>query len=451
MFQGYNPRVGQSVSQHGSLAGQLLKLGIRAASALMLAGTGMAAADEHPTVIHAGKLIDVVAGEILETQTIVIADGKIQAVEAGYREAADAIDLTNATVMPGWLDMHVHIASENNPKRRTERFTMNPADHAYRSAVYAERTLMAGFTTVRDLGTMNGLAQSLRNAINQGWVVGPRVFTAGKSLATTGGHADPSNGVNAKLAEDPGPAEGVVNSVSDAYKGVRARYKEGADLIKITATGGVLSQAKSGQNPQFTTEEIQAIVAAAQDYGFKVAAHAHGAEGMKRAVLAGVDSIEHGTLMTDEVMRLMKRQGTWYVPTIAAGKFVADKAEEPGYFSELVRPKAAEIGPKIQDTFGRAYRMGVKIAFGTDTGVPPHGDNWKEFLYMIEAGMPPMEAIQSATVSAAELLGESANLGAITPGKLADIIAVPGDPTTDASLFGKVHFVMKQGVVYKQP
>ena len=451
MFQACSPsNTRQNMSPR--LRGRnLLKRTARSAWPLVLAVSCVATAGEHPTLIHAGKLIDVVAGKVLETQSIVIADGRIQAVEAGYREAADAIDLTNATVMPGWLDMHVHIASENNPNRRTERFTMNPADHAYRSVVYAERTLMAGFTTVRDLGTMHGLAQSLRNAINQGWVAGPRVFTAGKSLATTGGHADPSNGVNAKLSEDPGPAEGVVNSVSDAYKGVRARYKEGADLIKITATGGVLSQAKSGQNPQFTLEEIQAIVAAAEDYGFKVAAHAHGAEGMKRAVLAGVHSIEHGTLMSDEVMRLMKREGTWYVPTIVAGKFVAEKAEQPGYFSELVRPKAAAIGPKLHDTFGRAYRTGVKIAFGTDSGVSPHGDNWKEFLYMIEAGMPPMEAIQSATASAAELLGESDNLGAITPGKFADIIAVPGDLMADPDLFGKVHFVMKQGVVYKQP
>jgi imidazolonepropionase-like amidohydrolase len=401
------------------------------------------------TIIHAGTLIDTNTGEMLAERSIIISEGVIQAVEAGYRDGDNVVDLTDATVMPGWLDMHVHIGSEINPNRQVERLTLEPVDHAYRSVVFAERTLMAGFTTVRDLGTASSLAQSLRRAINEEWIVGPRIFTAGKSLATTGGHADPTNGLKSEYRGDPGPLEGVVNGVRDAYEGVRNRYKEGSDLIKITATGGVLSQASSGQNPQFTLEEIEAIVAAARDYGFKVAAHAHGAAGMKRAVLGGVDSIEHGTFMTEEIMRLMKRHGTWYVPTIIAGRFVAEKAKVPGYFSEFVRPKAAAIGPQIQDTFARAYAAGVKIAFGTDTGVSPHGDNWKEFGYMVEAGMPPMEAIQSATVSAAELLGQSERLGSIEPGKLADIIAVPGDPTRDLDLFGKVHFVMKGGVVFK--
>ncbi|MDH3643828.1 MAG: amidohydrolase family protein [Gammaproteobacteria bacterium] len=420
-----------------------------AAAFLTLVVSVPVAAEPETIIIHAGALVDVTSGNILDNRSIVISGEVIQAVEEGFLDGPRVVDLKGATVMPGWLDMHVHIVSEQSPDRLVERFKLEAADRAYRSVVYAERTLMAGFTTVRDLGTRDGVALSLRRAIGDGWVKGPRIYTAGKSLATTGGHADPSNGVKEEYRGDPGPLDGVVNGVDDAYKGVRARYKEGADLIKITATGGVLSEAKSGQNPQFTVAEIEAIVAAARDYGFKVAAHAHGAEGMKRAVLGGVDSIEHGTFMSDEVMRLMKRNGTWYVPTIIAGEFVAEKARAPGYFSEVVRPKAAAIGPKIQDTFGRAYRAGVKIAFGTDTGVSPHGDNWKEFGYMIEAGMPPMEAIQSATVSAAELLGEAKRLGSIEPGKLADIIAVPGDPTEDVNLFGKVHFVMKGGVVYK--
>jgi imidazolonepropionase-like amidohydrolase len=371
---------------------------------------------------------------------------------AGYRDpgAANLVDLKSATVMPGWLDMHVHIASQQSPRRQVETFTLDPADHAYRSVVFAQRTLMAGFTTVRDLGTSHGLAQSLRDAIAQGWIVGPRIVTAGKGIATTGGHGDPSNGRNQALSADPGPIDGVVNSTADAYKAVRARYKEGSDLIKITATGGVLSQARSGQNPQFTVAEIEAIVAAARDYGFKVAAHAHGEEGMRRAVVGGVDSIEHGTYMSDAVMKLMRQHGTYYVPTIIAGRFVAEQAEQPGYFSELVRPKAAAIGPLIQDTFARAYAAGVPIAFGTDTGVSPHGDNWKEFTYMIEAGMPAMEAIISATVSAADLLDRSEDLGSLEPGKLADIVAVPGDPLTDPAQFGRVHFVMKAGRIYKQ-
>ena len=420
---------------------------ILALAALAAAGVSAHAA----TVIHAGRLIDVDASEVLTERSIVIENDEIVAVEAGYVDGDTVIDLRDATVMPGWIDMHVHIASQTSPDRQLESFTLDPQDSAYRSVPYAEVTLMAGFTTVRDLGTSHGLAQSLRDAIAQGHVIGPRIFTAGKSIATTGGHADPSNGRSRALAEDPGPMDGVVNSTDGAWKAVRARYKEGSDLIKITATGGVLSQAKSGQNPQFRVEEIEAIVAAARDYGFRVAAHAHGTEGMKRAVLGGVDSIEHGTFMTDEVIRLMKREGTWYVPTILAGRFVGEKAEEPGYFSEMVRPKAAAIGPKIQDTFARAYQAGVKIAFGTDTGVSPHGDNWREFGYMIESGMPAMEAIVSATRSAAELLDQSERLGSIAPGKLADVIAVPGDPLTDTSQFGKVHFVMKNGKVYKQP
>ncbi len=418
-------------------------------SAVLFVGTLEAA-----TYIHAGRLVDVNAAEVLEAQTIIVEEDRIAGIEPRYVAPGagdELIDLSDATVMPGWIDMHVHIASEQSPRRQVEAFTKDPADFAFRSVAYAERTLMVGFTTVRDLGTGHSLAQSLRDAIAEGWVVGPRIFTAGKSIATTGGHADSSNGRNRALAKDPGPIDGVINSVTDAYKGVRARYKEKSDLIKITATGGVLSQARSGQNPQFTVAEIEAIVTAARDYGFKVAAHAHGTEGMKRAVLGGVDSIEHGTYMSDEVMRLMKRRGTYYVPTIVAGRFVAEKAQVPGYFSELVRPKAAAIGPLIQATFARAYKAGVPIAFGTDTGVSPHGDNWKEFLYMVEAGMPAMEAIVSATVSAADLLGQTAELGSIEPGKLADIIATDGNPLTDTQAFGRVHFVMKGGAVFKRP
>ena len=412
--------------------------------ALLLSGSVWA-----QTVIHAGKLLDAAAGEVIESATIVVDGDRVTSVQVGYVGEPD-IDLTDAFVMPGWIDMHVHISSQQSPDRFLENFTLEPADAALRAVPYAERTLMAGFTTVRDLGTDHALAQSIRRAVAEGHIVGPRIFTAGKSLATTGGHADPTNGVNSELRGDPGPADGVVNGVDDAYKAVRARYKEGVDLIKITATGGVLSQASSGQNPQFTEAEIAAIVAAAGDYGYRVAAHAHGAEGMRRAVAAGVSSIEHGTYMSDEVMELMQEKGTWFVPTIMAGKFVAEKAEVEGYFSEVVRPKALAIGPVIADTFARAYRTGVPIAFGTDTGVSPHGDNWREFTYMVEGGMPAAEAIVSATRSAAMLLNQWDNLGSVEPGKYADIIAVPGDPRENVEEFGRVHFVMKGGEVYKQ-
>lgn len=410
------------------------------------------------TVIHAGWLFDANSARMLERHTVVVDKGRVVDTRRGFVAPAAGdrlIDLSNSTVMPGWIDMHVHIASELSPSAYTDRFKQEPADAALKGSLYARRTLQAGFTTVRDLGTANHVAQSLRNAINQGVIEGPRIFTAGKSLATTGGHADPTNGVNSELRGDPGPAEGVVNSVEDAYKAVRARYKEGADLIKLTATGGVLSQAKNGQNPQFTFGEIEAIVAAAKDYGFKVAAHAHGSEGMKRAVLAGVDSIEHGTMMTEDVMKLMKKRGTWYVPTIIAGRFVADKAKEPGYFSELVRPKAVAIGPQLQETFAKAYKAGVKIAFGTDTGVSAHGQNWREFGYMIESGMPVLKALQSATKNAALLLDEWETLGSLDAGKYADVVAVPGN-LADAAIanherFGAVHFVMRSGVVHKSP
>jgi imidazolonepropionase-like amidohydrolase len=248
---------------------------------------------------------------------------------------------------------------------------------------------------------------------------------------------------------DPGPREGVINSPADAYQAVRQRYKDGSDVIKITATGGVLSQAKDGANAQFTIEEVKAIVAAAKDYGYKVAAHAHGAEGIKRAVIGGVNSIEHGTFMDDEAIQLMKQMGTWYVPTITAGKSVADSAKIPGYYTDIVTPKALATGPQIQSTFAKAYKAGVKIAFGTDAGVFAHGKNWMEFVYMTEAGMPAIEAIQSATIKAAELLG-SDQLGVIESGKLADIIAVEGDPTKDINAMGRVQFVMKDGKIFRR-
>lgn len=402
------------------------------------------------TIIHCGQLIDVKAGQVLKEMTIEIEGARIVNIVKGYAQSSGAkvIDLKTKTVMPGWIDSHVHLESETNPNRYLESFTLNPADYAFQSVVNAEKTLMAGFTAVRDLGG-SGVNISLRNAINKKLIKGPRILTAGKSIATTGGHADPTNSYRKDLMGDPGPAAGVINSEADARHAVRQRYKDGADLIKITASGGVLSVAKSGENPQFTEEEIRAVVNIAKDYGFKVAAHCHGAEAMKRAVRAGVTSIEHGTLMDEEVMKLMKEHGTYYVPTITAGKAVADSAKKPGYYPDLVTPKALAIGPKIQSTFAKAYKEGVKIAFGTDAGVYAHGKNWLEFVFMHEAGMPVMEAIQSATLSASDLLGVSDIIGSIEKGKLADIIAVDGDPTRDVQVMGKVKFVMKDGVVYR--
>lgn len=402
------------------------------------------------TMLHCGQLIDVKTGQVLKEMTIEVEGNKITNIVKGYIPAGDnkVIDLKNRTVMPGLIDSHVHMESETNPNRYMETFTYNPADYAFQSVVFAERTLMIGFTTVRDLGG-NGVNISLRNAINKKIIKGPRIITAGKPIATTGGHADPTNGYRKDLMGDPGPAAGVINGDDDARQAVRQRYKEGSDLIKITASGGVLSVAKSGENPQFTEAEIRAIVETAKDYGFKVAAHCHGAEAMKRAVRAGVHSIEHGTMMDDEVIKLMKQYGTYYVPTITAGKAVGDSAKKPGYYPELVTPKALAIGPKIQSTFAKAYKQGVKIAFGTDAGVYAHGKNWLEFVYMHEVGMPAIEAIQSATVIAADLLGVSDIVGSIEKGKLADIIAVEGDPIQEIQAMGRVKFVMKDGVIIK--
>ncbi len=403
------------------------------------------------TYIWCGTLIDGIADQPRKNMTIVIEKNRILSVENGYSRpetGEQAIDLKTKTVTPGWIDMHVHMEQETNPNRYMETFTYNPADYAYQSVKFSEVTLMTGFTTVRDLGG-SGVNISLRNAINKGLIKGPRVFTSGRSIATTGGHGDPTNGYRRDLMGDPGPLQGVVNGADECRHAVRQRYKEGSDLIKITATGGVLSVAKSSSNPQFTEEEIKAIVETAKDYGFKVAVHAHGAEGMKRAIRAGVNSIEHGTNMDDEAIALFKQYGTWYVPTLTAGSAVADSAKKPGYYPELVTPKALEIGPRIKSTLAKAYKAGVKIAFGTDAGVFQHGRNWLEFIYLIEAGMPPMAAIKAATINAAELLGEKERLGSIETGKLADIIAVDGDPLKDPQVFGKVVFVMKDGVVYK--
>ncbi|GAA4866835.1 metal-dependent hydrolase family protein [Luteimonas vadosa] len=405
-------------------------------------------------LLHCGKLFDSRSGKLLGAHTVAVDAGRITSVVAGHGTVAEGsgariLDLRNSTCMPGWTDLHVHMGGQSSPDSYSEGFRLDPVDFAFRSVAYAEKTLMAGFTSVRDLG--GEVSPHLRDAINQGLVKGPRIWAAGKSIATTGGHGDPTNGYNDELSHllgPPGPSEGVINSVDDARQAVRQRYKEGSDVIKITATGGVLSYARSGDAPQFTVDEIKAVVDTARDYGYRVAAHAHGTEGMKRAVLAGVTSIEHGTYMSDEVMSLMKQKGTWYVPTIHAGRFVAEKAKIDGYFPEVVRPKAARIGALIQETAARAYKAGVKIGFGTDMGVGPHGDNAREFLYMVEAGMPPAFVLQSATIRAAEALGVD-DQGVIEAGKRADIIAVPGDPIADIESVLDVEFVMKDGVVYK--
>lgn len=403
------------------------------------------------TLLHVGNLLDTNNGEISKAVTIRIKGNKILEVTKGYatpKKNDEIVNLKQSYVLPGFMDMHVHLAQEYVPKAE-RRSKIEPEYRALFAANAASKTLMAGFTSVRNLGDGGMETISLRDAIKEGLVIGPRIFTSGKTIATTGGHGDPTNGMPKDNYSPPSPEEGVIDSPEDAKKAVRQRYKDGADGIKITATGGVLSVAKSGENPQFTDEELNSIVATANDYGLWTAAHAHGKEGMKRAVIAGINSIEHGTYMDQEVMDLMKSKGTYYVPTIMAGDWVAEKAKIPNFFPALVKPKAEKIGPQIQSTFAKAYKAGVKIAFGTDSGVSAHGDNWQEFILMTNAGMTNQDALKSATIETAKLLRIEDKLGQIKPGMLADIIAVQQNPVEDISTVENVIFVMKDGVIFK--
>jgi len=428
------------------------------AALLSVGGTTAALAADTPaaagpiTAIHCGHFLDVVAGRMLGDTTIIIDGKRVKQVEAGFETPAGAvqIDLTKLTCLPGLIDSHTHLSSEFGPTTYVDEFHWDLADYVLRSTVYARRTLLAGFTTVRNVGDQHNEVVSLRNAINSGVLPGPRIFTAGLPIGSTGGHADPTDGYRQDLADDPGPTQGVINSTEDAAKAVRLHYKLNDDLIKIMPSGGVLDQSSSGDNAQLTLEEIKAIVSTAHDYGFTVAAHAHGAEAIRRAVIGGVDSIEHGTYMDDQDMKLMKEHGTWYVPTIIAGDFVAHKAAIPGYYPPQVAAKATAIGPLIMGTAGRAYKAGVKIAFGTDAGVYPHGENAHEFELMVQVGMPALFTIQAATTHAAELLKHDKDLGSIAAGKLADVVAVDGNPLDNVALLKSVSFVMKEGVVYKR-
>ena len=415
----------------------------------------LAGGDAHAaTLIHAGKLIDGVSDAVKTNQTVVVDNGKIITIEPGFRTPAAGdrvIDLRSSTLLPGFIDSHVHLSDQQSRRTEIERYTANEADRAIDAVVFANRTLLAGFTTVRDLGDGSGAVIALRNAITAGKVPGPRIVAAGKPIGSTGGHADPTNAYSRRIEPIDGIEDAVVDSPDAARKAVRQRYKEGANTIKIMASGGVLSNETHGLNPQMTEDEIRAIVETARDYGFKVAAHAHGAESIKRAVRAGVDSIEHGTFMDDECIKLMKERGTFYVPTMSAGQWVFDKAQDPTFFPEIIRPKALQIGPQIKSTFTRAYKAGVKIMFGTDTGVSAHGDNAREFRLMVEGGMPAMEAIRDATSVPAKFLEIDDKTGSISVGKLGELVGVPGDPLKDISVMEHVVFVMKDNTVYKAP
>ena len=422
-------------------------LGLLGANANAMADT----AASGPVVVHCAHLFDANSGTMRGETTILIDNERISALLDGHvvpEKLQAEFNVPGMTCLPGLIDSHVHLTGETSPTGYTDQFRWNVADYAIRSTVYARRTLDAGFTTVRNLGDGANASIALRNAINKGIVPGPRIFTAAGAIGTTGGHADDTDGYRADLQGDPHAKDGIINGADDAWKAVRQHYKDGADLIKIMPSGGVLDESSSVDNAQMTLEEIKAVVAAAHDYGFSVAAHAHGAEAIRRAVIGGVDSIEHGTFMSDADMKLMKEHGTWYVPTIIAGRYVAEKATVPGYYPEQIAAKALQVGPLIQQTAARAYKAGVKIAFGTDAAVYPHGENAKELQYMVEAGMPNAYVLQTATTHAAELLRRSRDLGSLEVGKFADIIGVEGDPLSDIKVMQHVMFVMKGGVIH---
>jgi imidazolonepropionase-like amidohydrolase len=404
-------------------------------------------------MIHAGRLIDVVNGEVMANMSVIINDRRIAAVAPGFLDPADTqtlIDLREHTLLPGLMDMHTHLSTVISPTFFMEKFVMDSADYAFRSAMYAEQTLLAGFTTIRDVGDQDhNLTIALREAISKGYVKGPRVYTSGKGLATTGGLADPTNGLRREFMGDPGFVEGVINGPISARKAVRQRFKEGADLIKLNVTGGAISPDRSPLKAQSQQDELDAVVETAADYDMTVAAHAHTVDGIERSILAGVHSIEHGTFMDESTATLMKKRGTAYVPTMMAMKWIAAESGNADSLPEEVRAKSERLGSQIDRTVAMAYKKGVWIVFGTDAGVFPHGLNAREFEYMVAAGIPPLAAIQSATIEAARLLRIDDELGSIEPGKLADLVAVHGDPLAEIGLLKDVALVMKDGVIYK--
>lgn len=430
----------------------------------LLAGVGVVlptiAMAEPVTVIHAGTLIADPTGTSRTEQTIIIRGQRIAEVRDGYidpssipTEDGDELtfhDLSEMTVLPGLIDGHVHITSESNPAQRLQTVQMSDADWALQAAHYAEMTLMSGFTTVRDVGARGEDAIfALRDGIESGWIIGPRIFAAGRALSVTGGHGDGTQGYRDDIAELL-HSDAVCDGVDDCRRAVREQVRRGADHIKLTATGGVLSNTATGTEQQFFDDELNAIMETAHLMGRKVTAHAHGKQGIEAAIKAGVDSIEHGTYLDTGTARMFKREGVYLVPTILAGVTVSEWAEDPDtYLTPFQRAKSAEVGPLMRGMAKTAVANNIPIAFGTDSGVSKHGDNAREFALLVEAGMTPMQAIASATVHGARNIGKEGDFGTIKAGLRADIIAVDEDPLADINALLDVDFVMKDGIVYK--
>src|SRR5438552_6499998 len=418
---------------------------------ILLAGGGLivaadAAQTNSATLIKAGHLVDVVVEEVLDHQMILVEGDSIQDVGPRVQAPADAtvIDLANAWVLPGLIDCHTHITTQNE-NYYDDAFRKSPIDRAVYAHVFARRTLEAGFTSCRDVGSSEFVDVALKKAINAGKIPGPRLFVAGHALSATGGHADLSGFSPYRRFHN---CYGVVDGVDEIRKKVRWNIKFGADVMKFTATAGVLSEEESVGAPQFSADEMKAIVEEAAMWGRKVAAHAHGAEGIRRAVQAGVASIEHGSLIDEEGVALMKQHGTFLVPTVYVGESVVLNGQRWGLPQKLM-DKARSINRQKSESMRKAIKGGVKIAYGTDAGVFAHGLNASDFHFLVELGMTPMQAIQSATVTAAELLGQTDHLGSVQAGKFADLVAVASDPLQDIAVLEKIPFVMKGGTIYK--
>ncbi len=419
---------------------------------------GIASASSYaagPVVLKANRMFDGKSDRLLSPGVVVVVAGQIQAVGSGAAvpDGAQVIDLGDATLLPGFMDAHTHLSeqsSDNWNQDEIDSLRKTVAERALDATEYARKTLMAGFTTVRDVGSSDYVDVGLRNAIRAGKIPGPRMLVAVYAIGATGGHCDLAAGFRHGLfGKETGPEEGVINGADAARAAVRLDIKYGADVIKTCATGGVLSLTDDVDTPQLTQAELDALVDEAHALRRKTAAHAHGAAGAKRAIRAGIDSIEHGTFLDDEALDMMKARGTVWNPTLAATWWLNQQIEHGHYMPPEIVAKARTAIAAIQATFRKGLEKGVKIGFGTDAAVYPHGRNAVEFGLMVNLGMKPIDALKTATSVDAELLGLANRLGTLEAGKIADVIAVPGDPTADIHQTEKVFFVMKEGTIYR--
>ncbi|HSX56103.1 MAG TPA: amidohydrolase family protein [Sphingomonas sp.] len=409
----------------------------------------LAAAQEQParTYVHAGRLLaDPASGRVETGKTIVVERGRVIEIRDGYVGEGKVIDLRDAFVMPGFIDSHVHLTMESSPTSRIDAVTKSTTDQAFDGVVYAGRTVRAGFTTVVDLGADSEAINALRDAIATGKVVGPRIIAAG-AVAAHGGHGD-IHGYRREILDLFRP-QTLCSGADDCARAVRLAVQRGADIIKTASTGGVMSNTAAGLGQQMSDAELVAIVETAHRLGRKVAAHAHGTDGVNAALRAGVDSVEHGTYIDAESIRLFKAKGSYLVPTLLAGDTVTQQAETADWMPGPVRAKARTVGPLMVDALRRAHQGGVKIAFGTDSAVSKHGENGREFALMVKAGMTPLDTIRAATVWGATHIGLEGEVGSLTAGKAADIVAVRGDPLKDVKQLETMHFVMKGGVIVR--